>query len=37
MPKQVDSPAEASRALTVALGREERRRAVELPAQRRRG
>ena len=34
MPKEVDSLAEASRALTVALGREDRRRAVELLAQR---
>ena len=34
MPKEVDSLAEASRALTAALGREDRRRAVELLAQR---
>jgi hypothetical protein len=34
MPKEVSSLAEASRALTVALGREDRRRAVELLAQR---
>src|SRR6185312_14165614 len=34
MPKEVSSLAEAARALTVALGREDRRRAVELLAQR---
>ncbi len=33
-PRQVDSLAEASRALTVRLGREDRRRAVELLAER---
>jgi EmrB/QacA subfamily drug resistance transporter len=34
MPREVNSLAEASRALTVALGREDRRRAVELLARR---
>ena len=34
VPKQVDSLAEASRALSVAIGREDRRRAVEVLAQR---